>query len=294
MSWHGSLTCSYCYERGHTRRKCPQMKERHDRYAQHIKDGTDADASWTDRRAWEEYRQQQKSLDEKTKVCAFCGQHGHRVGTCPTRMERVEQLKELDEWFIPIALEVLEELRYGVGTVLTQSGYVGNDYRTNIPFMVTGLTESETYNLSIVNLWENDWVRPTITNMSTMQTRNIGLPEHFRYQLVQKLFEKMNVPDGYDFSQRSYRSPNSEFCEKYPMIRLIGYLPSYEPRQSIDEYVVSAMSKPFEYTASLGWDYSKKREVNRLFRNSKTSLVSEDNARRVNLLHRALKDGGVL
>lgn len=294
MSWHGSLTCSYCYERGHTRRKCPQMKERHDRYAQHVKDGTEDNASWTDKRAFEEYRQQQQSLNEKTKVCAFCGQHGHRVGTCPTRMERVEQLKELDEWFIPIALEVLQDLRYGVGTVVQQSGYIASEYKNDIPFMVTALAESETYNFSIVNLWENEWARPTITNMITMQNRHVGLPEHFRYALVHKLFEKMGLPEGYDFSQRSYRSPNSEYTSKHPLATMIGWLPTRAPHQSIDDYIVSDMSKPFERTASMGWDYSKKREVNRLFRSSKNALVSEAVARKVNILHNTLKKEGIL
>ena len=160
--------------------------------------------------------------------------------------------------------------------------------------MVTGLLESEKYNLSIVNLWENDWVRPTITNMSTMQNRHIALPDHFRYQLVHKLFEKMNVPQGLRLYATVIPLTKQRVLRKAPDGRLIGWLPSYEPRQSIDDYIVSAMSKPFEQTASLGWDYSKKREVNRLFRNSKTALVSEDNARRVNLLHNTLKDGGVL
>ena len=209
-------------------------------------------------------------------------------------MERVEQLKELDEWFIPIALEVLEELRYGVGTVVTQSGYIGNEYKNDIPFMVTGLTESDTYNLSIVNLWENEWARPSLTNMVTMQTRNIGLPEHFRYALVHKLFEKMGLPEGYDFSQRSYRSPNNEYTSKHPLATMIGWLPTRAPTLSIDEYVVSAMSKPFEHTASLGWEYSKKREVNRLFRESKNALVRENIARKVNILHNTLKKEGVL
>lgn len=295
MSWHGSLTCSYCYERGHTRRKCPEMKERHDRYAQHVKNGTENEASWTDKRAFEEYKQQQRSLDEKSKACAFCGEHGHRVGTCPKRMERVEQLKELDEWFIPIALEVLSDLRYGVGTVIQQSGYIASEYKNNIPHMVTGWVQTaDKSNLSIINLWQDNWMRPTTTNMVTMQQSNTRLPEQFRHQLMHKLFEKMGLPEGYDFTERSYRNPNSDYIRENPMANYIGWLPFREPSYSIDEIVVSAMSKPFECTASLGWDYSKKREVNRLFRDSKNSLVEEAHANRVDVLHRALKKAGVL
>ena len=25
MSWNGTVTCSYCYERGHNRRSCPEI-----------------------------------------------------------------------------------------------------------------------------------------------------------------------------------------------------------------------------------------------------------------------------
>ena len=159
MSWHGSLTCTYCYQRGHTRRKCPEMKKRHDEYVALEKEGKTHDATWGQRGAYREWREAQEGLKESNKVCAFCGKGGHRVGTCPERMQVVQQLQEIDEWFIPIALKTIEEIGYGVGTVIKGSGYVGNTYRSEIPFM---LTNSNPYNkwgvLSVINLWDSKWI----------------------------------------------------------------------------------------------------------------------------------------
>ena len=46
MAWHGSVTCSHCYNRGHNRRKCPQLtariKQEYDQYVDHVKTHTDA------------------------------------------------------------------------------------------------------------------------------------------------------------------------------------------------------------------------------------------------------------
>ena len=39
MSWSGTVTCSYCYERGHNRRSCPQITQRvRDRYDRAVRE----------------------------------------------------------------------------------------------------------------------------------------------------------------------------------------------------------------------------------------------------------------
>ncbi len=294
MSWHGTLTCSYCYEKGHTRRKCPQMKKRHDEYQRHIDNGTQDDAEWYLRSAHREWKEQQKSLDEKGKVCAFCGEHGHRVGTCPQRMKVVDKLKKLDRWFIPIVQSVLTEMGMGVGTMIKGSGYVGSEYRNDIPYMITKSSQArhkQRGGLSIVNLWVGDWIRPEVTEMIMMRKSNIRLPEDFKWHLVQKLFHILELPEGYDWNERGYRQ--REYLNQNPLLTAIGHIP-FPPTRTFSEQVVSTMSEPFPNDEDFGWDFDKKREVNRLFRDSKNSLVSEDISAKVERLYDLLSERGVL
>jgi hypothetical protein len=39
MSWSGTVTCSHCYQRGHNKRKCPQLTEQ-------IKDKYEGNSRW--------------------------------------------------------------------------------------------------------------------------------------------------------------------------------------------------------------------------------------------------------
>ena len=293
MSWHGTLTCSYCYDKGHTRRKCPQMKKRHDEYQRHIDNGTQDDAEWYLRSAWREYKRQQETLDETKKVCNFCQETGHRVGTCPERLKRVDELKELDEWFIPIVLQVLDELGYGIGTVVRGSGYINDDYRRDIPLMVTDVHLTETHNLSIVNLWENHWARLKVTNMITMQETSFALPDTFRWSLMDKLWSIIGLPEGYDFSQPSWRQ--SDYTSENPVVNYLGWL-GQKPNNHTFDYCkpVGAYSKPLPLEERLGWNYRQKREANRLFRDSKNKLVDTRWANKVSGIYKLLKKRGVL
>ena len=291
MSWHGSLTCTYCYERGHTRRKCPQMKQRHDEYEALLAEGKEKDATWGQRGAWREYKQQQEGLKESNKQCAFCGKHGHRVNTCPDRLAVVDKLKELDKWFVPIALQSLEDIGLGIGTVIRGRGYVGNDYRSDIPMMITKTFQGrgDRGGMSVINLWEDHWLAFEATNMVTMQTERVTFGHYFRWSLIQNLWHVLDMPEGYDFNERAYHQ--REYTSENPLATQLGYLPT---PVDVSDLVVSSMSKPVEYDETMEWNYAQKREVNKLFRDSKTALVSERMQYNVSRLHKALKERGVL
>ena len=118
MSWSGTVTCSYCYERGHNRRKCPELSAAHQRdYETQMRlvatyrDMTDAEAQskGIDRQwnldyhenkaehARQEYMKRTKidlatgeKVTNKTAkaermkkvTCGYCGQRGHTRRTC--------------------------------------------------------------------------------------------------------------------------------------------------------------------------------------------------------------------
>jgi len=66
MSWNGTVRCGWCYEEGHNKRSCPQLKE-------HIKENPDS------YRAKIELR---KKANAKKRRCTYCNLTGHNRRTC--------------------------------------------------------------------------------------------------------------------------------------------------------------------------------------------------------------------
>lgn len=292
MSWHGSLTCSYCYERGHTRRKCPEMKKRHDTYAERLANGTESEAEWYERSAYREYKQQQEGLKESNKQCAFCGKSGHRVNTCPDRLKVVQQLKEIDEWFVPFARQVLDDLGMGVGTMLPWSGYINGEYKTDIPVIITGMSGHEAVGgLSVINLWESDWFRPEVTNALSMQKQTIHMPMEFGFNLYKRLYDFFGV-EGWDFTTSAYNEPNRTIRYENKFVDALG-----SPPRHSDSVVISPMASSFEEDAAkmtFTWNFEQKRQVNRLFRDTNNALIKERLRYRIEQLHTVLKERGVI
>jgi hypothetical protein len=108
MAWHGSVTCSHCYNRGHNRRKCAKLtshiKGEYDQYVEHIKTragmGDTAGVEHYERLA-EKKRQEYlkrtkvdlgtgkkvtnkaaKSERMKNVTCGYCGNSGHTRRVC--------------------------------------------------------------------------------------------------------------------------------------------------------------------------------------------------------------------
>ena len=118
MSWSGTVTCSYCYTRGHNRRKCPELTAKHERsYKMQMEraaeyramDPAAAEAQGTDiqwnidyhERKAEQHRQEymkrtkidlatgQKVTNKAAKAermkkvtCGYCGKRGHTRRVC--------------------------------------------------------------------------------------------------------------------------------------------------------------------------------------------------------------------
>ena len=108
MSWSGTVTCSYCYQRGHNKRKCPELTARlKDEYEGAVSAanaarsaGSENDAKWYDERAKdrrEKYMKRTKidlatgekvtnkaakAARMKNVTCGYCGERGHTRRVC--------------------------------------------------------------------------------------------------------------------------------------------------------------------------------------------------------------------
>ena len=155
MSYSGTVRCSYCYQKGHNKRSCPELSRQiEERYHGNVraaalerKKGNESDAEHYDRRA-EEYRQQYikrakfdlatgekvsnkaaKTARMKKVTCGYCGKRGHTRRTCPAvKVDKrvfIEQTRRIRQ----ARLQEVREIGIGIGSLLTVTawGYGGKD-----------------------------------------------------------------------------------------------------------------------------------------------------------------------
>ena len=151
MSWSGTVTCSHCYQRGHNKRKCPQLtaqiKSQYEGAVsmanQERERGNENDAEWYDARA-ERYREQYlkrtkidlatgekvtnkaaKAARMKNVTCGYCKERGHTRRSCQTvKIDKQVFVEETRRMRIA-ALESACKVGIGVGSMIPirSSGY---------------------------------------------------------------------------------------------------------------------------------------------------------------------------
>ena len=103
MSYNGTVRCSHCYEKGHNKTSCPELRKK-----------------------WEEDpnsyygRQWQKILDRKAKpkICSYCGESGHTRAGCPTAKKHKAQFQmDLNLWRQAL-VKWMKEIGLGPGAMV--------------------------------------------------------------------------------------------------------------------------------------------------------------------------------
>lgn len=127
MSYHGSVTCSVCYSRGHNKRSCPKHTERlqrnfdsykdtkgmeraAERYAKELARRTGIDP-WTGKKAAKEERM-------KKYTCSYCQTEGHTRRSCQSFKEDKAVYAQLTCVKRAQLLKEVEESGIGIGTVV--------------------------------------------------------------------------------------------------------------------------------------------------------------------------------
>jgi hypothetical protein len=255
MSWNGTLTCSYCYERGHNKRKCPEMERDHDEYVKLTEAGETV--SWRQRSAHREYKEQQETLKESNKVCAFCNKSGHRVLTCPSRLKTVEQVRQINKYYKPLVRSVLAEHGFGKGCLVTRYEWSrnlkGEDEKKDVPYMVTGIDQGA---LDFCNLKEG-FGNITVANMTTMRTIKMQLPLTIKWAILQAVchLDEYEWGDRY-WSDEAKRHPFQQVCHRYN-------------KPDCDNQGVLAPTDTFFPEDSLFYPLKSKRDINKMFREHK-------------------------
>jgi len=130
MSYHGTVTCRYCGERGHNKRSCPHLtKTLKERALAEINNGEGYDAYWGrqyNKRVRKEglyadgtkMPAEVKAATKQKRRCKYCNKAGHNRRTCPTLKSDMAAWIEREVAFRHKLVAAAKEFGIGVGTLL--------------------------------------------------------------------------------------------------------------------------------------------------------------------------------
>ena len=111
-----TVTCSYCWTRGHNRTKCPDRAENIE------KQRADDPDSYNVKR----YDEEQKR--KKTRCCSYCGTEGHNVTTCEAIKAHLESEIDLSIVYRHRAYEHIKAVGLGIGALIHVEEYYDESY----------------------------------------------------------------------------------------------------------------------------------------------------------------------
>ena len=274
MSWSGTVTCSHCYQRGHNKRKCPQLTEEiKDRYigamsmaAKERAAGNESDATWYDERA--EYQRQRylkrtkidlatgekvtnkasKAARMKSVTCGYCNQTGHTRRTCKAvKIDKQVFVEETRRARIA-ALEAARETGIGLGSMIPirSSGYdIDGEWRSDM------LTLRYIKSIS----WDTCTSSARFLAAYHIEARKIAAPNQARWTSCDQITKLVQVHDA---ALRYAAAEN----EPAPMSSLV---PTLDPPkgwlQPTEQSLAKAIKREFpttgtKYNKQRGYDYA--------------------------------------
>ena len=252
MSWNGTMRCSYCYGQGHSKRKCPTMKERHDQYVALTEAGEAT--TYRQRSAHREWKEMQETLKESNKVCGYCQNSGHRVTTCPLRLEHVSQLRKVNKWWKPLVAKVFKETGFGLGALTQRSVWAirdGEDQRVMVPHVILGI---EDHAVDFCNLSEG-FGCITVMNTETMRRDRVRLPPDVAFALFKAAIDV-----------EGFAMPENQWCDTWRNHPLTSGFTIHRPPSGNDGCIMGPSEKTFHNHDRLFFPLEKKADINKMFR----------------------------
>ena len=112
MSYTGTVHCGNCYQQGHNRRGCPQIKK-------YIEENPDS---------WQANRFKEQAAKAKIRRCSYCSEEGHNRRSCGVLKGHQAQAFEAQEKWIGRVKDWMVEKGAGVGALVTYvDGYAGTE-----------------------------------------------------------------------------------------------------------------------------------------------------------------------
>jgi hypothetical protein len=230
------------------------MKKSHDEYESATEEERQT-MSYRYRNAHNEWKEMRETLKESNKVCAYCNKTGHRVLTCPTRLNNVDSLREINKWWKPAVQKTLREVGFGLGSLIELDVWVTIDnehQRRSVPHLVIGVEE---HLFDFTSLREG-FGSIQVMNTITMRRINSAVPPI----VLQKLMTDNLSVEGLDWVKDPWN------CEEStnPFQRLLRS--RRLPKREV-EPILGASDKPF--SGELFFPLEKKKDINKMFREVK-------------------------
>ncbi len=132
-----TVKCSFCHRLGHNRVSCPKLK------AQVEKIREEFGSNHPDVSDYDDYKvrySKKSKLNAKTlRKCSYCSSVNHNIRTCRDKTNDIIKLKKLNkQWRNNILIE-LRQKGIGVGTIMSNSGYVSSVENKKSPWTLVSI-----------------------------------------------------------------------------------------------------------------------------------------------------------
>jgi hypothetical protein len=142
MSWNQTVTCGYCYNQGHNKRSCEQLKK-------YVEENPD---SWT---ATKETRRKER---QKTRTCGYCDTAGHNRATCANRKSHMHRAIRVNKEWCSRMVSHLKSMGIATGTLVQTPGDWRNDHTPQLA-MIVGFNWMEASFLNASNTYCGDFLQ---------------------------------------------------------------------------------------------------------------------------------------
>ena len=108
MSWNGTVSCTWCGQRGHNRRGCPSKKK-------YIRENPDSYEARSDTN-----QKRRVKAQAQNRRCSYCKVKGHNRQTCTALKKDKVYASKKNKKFVGIVRQAMEQIGLGVGALVSK------------------------------------------------------------------------------------------------------------------------------------------------------------------------------
>ena len=132
-----TVKCSFCHRLGHNRVSCPKLKEQVEKLRQEFgSNHPDVDEYDNYKNL---YSRKSRANANTIRRCSYCASTSHNVRTCTAKSTDIIKLKKLNKDWRNNVLNELRSKGIGVGTIMSNSGYVSSIENKKSPWTLVSI-----------------------------------------------------------------------------------------------------------------------------------------------------------
>ena len=132
-----TVKCSFCHRLGHNRVSCPKLKKQIESLREEFGSNHPDVDEYDDYKS--KYSKKSKLNAKAIRRCSYCSSTSHNVRTCSQRANDIIKLKKLNKDWRNNLLKELRQKGIGVGTIMSNSGYVSSIENKKSPWTLVSI-----------------------------------------------------------------------------------------------------------------------------------------------------------